>query len=191
MKKTSLILLMVALFSISAQAQFTKVGAGLVYGSGFGFNGHEEDSHRIGNPALKFQAIYEVNLPVHFSPGLTLFMPRVTKEFEYKYVTSAFLLDLDAHYVFNSLDRFEIYGLGGLNITYTRLKFDSEFFDAEVNSDNKLGLNLGIGSYMKFSEQLDFYGEIKYILSGYDQLVITAGVLLNLQWLKENEEPVF
>lgn len=45
---------------------------------------------------------------------------------------------------------------------------------------------------MKFSEQMDFFGEIKYIFTGfkfkYDQLVVTIGVLLNVQWLAKHDE---
>ena len=40
---------------------------------------------------------------------------------------------------------------------------------------------------MKMTEQLDIYGEVKYIISKYDQLMVNVGVLLNIDWLKKHE----
>ena len=101
------------------------------------------------------------------------------------------MFDFDAHYIFNYLDQFEFYGLGGLNISFVKSKYLGDEFYPENFSDNGLGLNIGAGTYMKFSEQFVFFGEIKYIFTGfnfkYDQLVVTIGVLLNVQWLKQNE----
>jgi hypothetical protein len=56
-------------------------------------------------------------------------------------------------------------------------------------NDNAIGLNLGLGTYMKITEQLDLFVEAKYILSKYDQFMLNAGVLINLDWLKKNENP--
>jgi hypothetical protein len=56
-------------------------------------------------------------------------------------------------------------------------------------SDNALGLNLGAGTYMKMTEQLDLSLEAKYIVSKYDQFMLNVGILLNLQWLNKNETP--
>lgn len=97
------------------------------------------------------------------------------------------MFDFDAHYVFNYLDQFEFYGLGGLNISFVKSKYLGDEFYPENFSDNALGLNIGAGTYMKFSEQMDFFGELKYIVGKYDQLVVTIGVLLNVRWLKQNE----
>jgi hypothetical protein len=44
---------------------------------------------------------------------------------------------------------------------------------------------------MKVANQLDIFGEFKYILSKRDQFVLTAGVLLNIDWLKKNETSAF
>jgi hypothetical protein len=40
---------------------------------------------------------------------------------------------------------------------------------------------------MKLTEQFDLFGEIKYIISKYDQLMVNAGILVNIDWLKKNE----
>jgi opacity protein-like surface antigen len=199
MKKVTILLLLFLASINFAEAQLTKAGGGLAYGTGVWFRNETEDiSHKTGNPAINFRAIYEVSLPFHIVPSVSIFMPRVNKEdfgeYSYKQSLSAFLFDIDAHYVFNSLDRFEFYGLGGLNITLLSMKYkqsdpDGNFTDG--SSESAIGLNLGAGSYMKLTEQLDAFAEIKYILSKRDQLMITAGVLLNLDWLKKNETKAF
>lgn len=196
MKQTvALIIISLVAFS-SVSAQFTKAGGGLSYSTGAYFHNEDFDnSHKTGNPAIAFKGIYELSLPIHVSPSLNIFLPRVTEVFESKQIISAILLDINAHYVFNSLDRFEFYGLAGLNVTYIRSKWKYEFTpgdpQTDASSETVPGLNLGVGTYMKMTEQLDIFGEFKYILSSRDQFMLTAGVLLNLDWLKKNENKLF
>lgn len=96
------------------------------------------------------------------------------------------MFDINGHYVFNSLDRFEFYGLAGLDIllAWEKAKYPS-FIEKE--SDNALGLNLGAGSYMKITKQFDIYAEAKYILGKYDQFMLNTGILINLDWLSKHE----
>ena len=47
----------------------------------------------------------------------------------YNYATTGYSLDVDAHYVFNSLDQDEIYGLAGINILYAHQKIGIEEID--------------------------------------------------------------
>jgi hypothetical protein len=50
---------------------------------------------------------------------------------------------------------------------------------------------------MKITEQIDLFAEAKYVIYGkdklffsnYNQLMVTAGVLINLQWFAKNEKP--
>jgi opacity protein-like surface antigen len=192
MKKYTIVFALLILSATVINAQFTKIGGGLSYGSGVYFHNEDYDnSHKTGNPALTFKGIYELSLPFHISPSATIFMPRVTESAygESKQIVSAFLFDANAHYVFNSLDRFELYGLAGLNITIIRNKWKWEFEGGggDASSETALGLNLGAGAYMKLTEQIDLFGEAKYIFSKRDQLMITAGLMLNIDWLKKNE----
>ncbi|MBM3419694.1 MAG: porin family protein [Bacteroidetes bacterium] len=195
--KKLLIIISVSFLAITvAEAQFTKAGGGLSYSTGVYFHNESVDvSHKTANPAIAFKGIYELSLPVHLSPSLNIFLPRVTEVFESKQTISAILLDVNAHYVFNSLDRFEFYALAGLNVTYLRSKWKYEFTpgdpQTDASSETIPGLNIGVGTYMKATEQLDVFGEFKYILSSRDQFILTAGVLLNLDWLKKNENKIF
>jgi outer membrane immunogenic protein len=185
-------LLIISLVSF-ASAQFTKFGGGLTYATGFHFNnettGFEADLHRSPIAGIFVTGIYELNLPFHLAPSFTYFLPR-TNELPTgslgKTRVSEMMFDINGHYVFNSLDRFEFYGLAGLDITLAKLKW---LGTSSSGTDNALGLNLGGGAYMKITEQFDLYGEVKYILSKYDQVMLNVGVLLNIDWLKKNENP--
>jgi opacity protein-like surface antigen len=196
MKKFTLTFAIAFIVLAGLSAQFTKLGGGITLGTGVYF--HNEDyasSHKTGNPAISFKAIYELSLPFHLSPSLSLFMPRITEaEFsDSKQIVSAFLADINGHYVFNSLDRFELYGLAGMNITLLKNKwvYDMNDITSDSSTETLPGLNIGVGAYMKVANQLDIFGEFKYILSKRDQFVLTAGVLLNIDWLKKNETSAF
>lgn len=60
-----------------------------------------------------------------------------------------------------------MYGLAGLNITTVSPAFTDD-------SETEAGINVGIGTeyYLDF---LSIYGELKYVLSDFDQLVLGAG----------------
>lgn len=192
MKKLILSIILVFFVLTVSKAQFTKVGGGLTYGTGFHFNnetaGLEADLHKSPNLGIFLTGIYELKLPVHIAPSFTYFIPRTNSAIiglnEIKTKLSAMMFDLNGHYVFNSLDKFEFYGLAGLNITFAKIKW---LGSTQSGSDNTIGLNLGAGTYMKITEQFDLYGEVKYIVSKYDQIMVNVGILVNIDWLKKNE----
>ena len=173
----------------AAKSQFTKIGGGTGFTTGYYFHGmKEDDSNKSGHIFASLKGIYEISVPVHISPSITFFIPHVYKYENNKTTVNTMMFDINGHYVFNSLDRFEFYGLAGLDImlAWKRLKYDSEIINKE--SDNALGLNLGAGSYMKMSEQFDLYFEAKYILGKYDQFMLNVGALINIDWLKKHED---
>jgi outer membrane protein X len=98
------------------------------------------------------------------------------------------MFDINGHYVFNSLDKFEFYGLTGLDVLLAWKNDKYAGSPAQKESDNALGLNLGLGSYMKLTNQFDLYLEAKYIFSKYHQFMLNAGILINIDWLKKHEE---
>ena len=193
MKKLIITFLLLISLLCMANAQVTKIGGGLTYGSGFHFNnetGLEADLLRSPFAGIFLTGIYELSLPVHISPSFTYFIPRTNNLNMAGYNAlstrvSSMMFDFNGHYVFNSLDRFEFYGLAGLNITFTKIKWLGTL--PSTGTDNAMGLNIGAGTYMKITEQFDLYGEVKYIISKYDQLMINAGILINVDWLKKHE----
>lgn len=194
MKKTLFLLIIILSGSVLVHGQLTKVGGALSYNTGYYYNleshGEKLKDHKTGNPVISFTAIYEISLPLHLRPSINIFIPNITKTDFDKRVISAYSVDLDAHYVFNYLDRFELYGLAGLNILYVRMKsvyeFDG-FSETFTGSNNALGLNLGAGSYIKLRDEFDLFVELKAILGKQIQGVLTAGILLNVDWMSKNE----
>lgn len=194
-----LMLIAALLLSGSVYGQITKAGGGLFYNAGYYYNNEAFDDHKLGNPAIFLTGIYELNLPFHIAPRISVHMPNNQTLSDADGTTirtavNAFSLDLDAHYVFNYLDRFEIYGLAGLNMLFARRRteYDSpNFNNTSRDSNTSAGLNLGVGSYMKVAEQLDLYGEVKCIVASQIQIAATLGLLLNVQWLARNEDPGF
>jgi opacity protein-like surface antigen len=97
------------------------------------------------------------------------------------------MFDINGHYIFNSLDQFEFYGLAGLDImlAWKKEKYNDEVFKEK---DNALGLNIGLGTYMKITESFDIYAEGKYLFNNkYNQFMLNAGLLFNIEWMKKNE----
>jgi len=188
MKKLILTLVLIITVFGASNAQFTKVGGGLALSSGFPFHNQTWDANRSGIMAISFKGIYEISVPLHIAPSFTVFYPHVTKEQLITTKVSSIMFDVNAHYVFNSLDKYEFYGIGGLDILLAAKKEKYEGSPAFKESDNALGLNLGIGTYMKMTETMDIYGEAKYVFNNkYNQFMLNVGVLLNIDWMKKNE----
>jgi opacity protein-like surface antigen len=193
MRKFFITILFVIALMESANGQFTKIGGGMAYGTGFRFSnessGFLSDLNRSPFAAIFVNGIYEINLPFHIAPSFTFFLPRTNESVSatnaQKTRVSEMMLDVNGHYVFNSLDRIEFYGLAGMNITFTNIKWINT---TSSGSDNAFGLNLGAGTYVKVTEKFDIYAEAKYILSKYDQVVVNLGVLLNIDWMKKHED---
>jgi hypothetical protein len=174
--------------TVILNGQFTKLGGGLGFTSGYYFHEMKYDYNKSGHFLGSLKGIYELSLPVHISPSISFFVPHVFKEMNSKYTVSTMMIDVNGHYVFNELDKFEFYGLAGLDIM---LAWKKEKYLDEVykEKDNALGLNVGVGTYMKITEMLDFYAEGKYLWNNkYNQFMLNAGVLFNIDWMKKNEK---
>ena len=183
MKKLLISLLIAVTTFAITNGQFTKAGGGLGYATSFKFHHNIDDANKSGNLNIFVKGIYELAQPIHISGSFTYFLPHITKEKLYtetiKTTVSSMMFDINEQYVFNSLDNFEFYAFGGLNIILLRKKVESNF-KPDPEKDNALGFNIGVGTYMKMTEQFDFFGEAKYIVRGRGQFMINAGVLLNL-----------
>ncbi|HCC71337.1 MAG TPA: hypothetical protein DEQ09_09340 [Bacteroidales bacterium] len=196
MKKIALILAFFIPFTSILYSQFTKLGGGLSYSTGYYFNNEDRGDHKTGNPVISATGIYKISLPVHIKSSINVFIPNISKleniDYTDKRVISAFSLDIDGHYVFNYLDRFEFYGLAGLNIMMVRMRYKNDYpgiSDDIRSSDSAMGLNIGAGTYVKLKDDLDLYLELKALLGKQVQGVITAGIMLNIDWKKQHDDP--
>jgi len=188
MKNYFLVFLLTIASTFISKAQFTKLGGGLGLTSGYYFHEMEYDYNKSGHFLGSLKGIYELNLPVHISPTISFFFPHIYKEQTSKTIVSTMMIDINGHYVFNSLDKFEFYGLAGLDIMFAWKK-DKYPDQTYKEKDNALGLNIGLGTYMKMTEMLDLYAEGKYLWNNkYNQFMLNAGVLFNIDWMKKNEK---
>jgi opacity protein-like surface antigen len=189
MKKLLLIMLVAVMAFPAVNAQFTKVGGGLNFSSGYHFHDVIYAGNKSGNLALSLRGIYKINVPIQISPSFTFFFPHGFKDVNMKETITTMMFDVNGHYVFNSLDKFEFYGLAGLDIllAWNTTKYTGAAAATYKESDNALGLNLGAGSCMKLTDQFDLYLEAKYIVSKYGQFMLNAGILINIDWLKKHE----
>lgn len=190
MKRILTLILITALVVPALNAQFTKVGGGLTFTSGYHFHEMNYDANKSGNLALSLKGIYKISVPLQVSPSYTFLFPHVFKDINDKTTVTTMMFDINGHYVFNALDKFEFYGLAGLDIL---LGWKKDVYGGTAPAtykerDNAFGLNLGVGSYMKLTNQFDLYLEAKYIVSKYHQFMLNAGILINIDWLKKHEE---
>jgi hypothetical protein len=189
MKRVLAFFLIAAMALPSLNAQFTKVGGGLAFTSGYYFHGMKYDYNKSGNIALNLKGIYKINVPVQIAPSFTFLYPHTLKNINENTTVTTTMFDIDGHYVFNSLDKFEFYGIAGLDIllAWKRTKYLGTAPATYKESDNAFGLNVGAGSYMKLTDQFDLYFELKYLLSKRSQFMANAGILINIDWLKKHE----
>ncbi len=86
-------------------------------------------------------------------------------------------------------NQFSVYGVGGINITgvHWKAEYESTNFSTgqketikDSDSDTEFGLNLGGGGQYDINEKIALFGELKYVISSYDQLVFTFGIVSDL-----------
>ncbi len=160
MKKSLLMILVLVVIGTTSAFSQWQFGGGLSLGTessgdgGLGFG-------------LNARADYAIDEQWSIAPNFTLWFPSS----DYGSVTM-WQLNADAHYVFAATETMNFYGIGGLNYSYIKFKFDeSDFFGNDSIDDSEIGLNLGAGAKMDM-----FFGELKYD-TAFEQIAITVGVL--------------
>jgi len=134
----------------------TMVGGGLGYGT---------DIEKL---AIQAGAVIDIDAPVQIAP-----------DFKY-YLTDEFVtfweLNVNVQYALTQNKGTNFYLLGGLNYAVQSIDFDYGFAGSGSVSNSEIGLNVGAGA--KFDLGSFFIlPEIKYVLSSYDQLVISASAM--------------
>jgi hypothetical protein len=188
MKKSIISFFLMISVLITVSGQFTGIGGGLSLSDGFRFHQQPWTGNKSGNVAISVKGIYKISVPLHISPSFTVFFPHITKDQVSKQTVSSLMFDINGHYVFTSPGRIEIYGLAGFDILFAKNSISSEGYPASKETDNALGLNLGLGTYISITDRLDIFGEAKYLFNNrYNQLMANAGVLLKVDWKKKKE----
>lgn len=189
MKKLIIFFLLSAFVVSSLNAQFTKIGGGAGYGSGYWFQKYKFDEYRSGHFAGFIEGVYKITVPIHVAGSFSFFYPNIEKIASSKSSVYSMMFDINAHYVFNSLDKFEFYGIAGGDFLLTWRKQEISATGAEsfTENDNAFGLNLGAGTVFNMSEKVSLFAEVKYTLSKYSQFMVNAGVFVNIEWLGKRD----
>ncbi|MCD4745323.1 MAG: porin family protein [Bacteroidales bacterium] len=164
--------------SVTAQDFKEKIA----FGGGFSYG------TEIENLGINIRGLYEVTEEIHGLMNFTFFFPKKETIGTAEWKWHLWELNFDGHYVFTSSDKFSAYGLAGLNITHWKSKWEEDTYtymgyayggDFE-SSETEVGFNIGGGATYSFTGALIGFGEIKYVVSNYDQAVFTFGVLYHL-----------
>lgn len=143
------------LLTHEAAAQPLRVGAGLAYGT------------EIEELGLQLNGYYGLDQVLE---GL-----RVGAEFTYFLVedpVTFWTLDLNGHYRFLPPGPFGAYAIAGIDIARISVDLGPLVGDG---SETEIGLNLGVGAEYAVVENVELFGELKYVISDYDQAVIAIG----------------
>ena len=188
MKKLLIAFFIVVFTIINLKGQVTKLGGGLGLSSGFAFHEQTAAANKSGVIALSLKHIHQIKGPLLMSPSFYFFFPHITNNELNRTSVTSMMFDINFQYVFNRFDRFELYGLAGPDflVTWKIDKFEGSVTDKE--KDRLFGVNLGIGTHAKVTDMLYVYCEAKYLYDNkYNQFMLSAGVLLNLDWMRKHK----
>lgn len=159
-------LIIFGLFPQIGKAQIdTRIGGMLAYGT------------EIENLGIGVNAEFGILDDLSISPSFIYYLPKDNGPIKVTW----FEFNANANYYFMQDEKFDVYGLGGLNYTSVSVKYDSNAFGgfggSASGSDGRIGLNLGGGANLHLSnDSITPFAEIKYVIIDGGQLVIAAGV---------------
>ena len=181
MKKLSLIFIFfyfILFIKISGQgfAQSTALGGGISFGTGCEY--HHVHTGRMG---IRVIGVHNLNQSFFISTALTFFLPEKEDFYDGTRSSTLWMVDVEGQYFLYSRDEFLCYALGGLSTTGLISNYKGESPDLYPDySDQAIGLNLGAGANLSFTENVIFFGEMKYVVGKYNQLIASVGVLMNI-----------
>ena len=182
MKKLSLIFLFfsfILINKISGQnsLQSTKLGAGISFGTGF-----EYHHVHTGNPGIRIIGIRNFNESFQISAAVSFFLPEKEDFYDGTRSSTLLMVEMEGQYFIFSRDEFLFYALGGLSTAVLISNYKGESPDLYLDySDQAIGFNLGAGVNLSFNKTVNFFGEMKYVVSTYNQLIASVGVLMNIK----------
>ncbi len=170
--KSITILAIILTFSTTESKAQISAGGGLWYGT------------NINTVGFSINGKYQFNESWSADPAFTYFLK--------KDGITWMALDFDANYIITEIDNVgKLYGIGGLNITFFKYKFDVDLTEYTLNhtksasifdpgasiysssvSGSNVGLNLGIGLSVPVGNGMAIDPEIRYTISdgGYLRL---------------------
>lgn len=146
-------------FSVYEASAQMSAGGGIVYGT------------NINNIGISVNGKYEINEKWSAAPAFTYF-------FKKDFVNWS-ALDLDGNYKLTEIENIGgLYAIGGLNLTFYKIKIDADLgefgdYSSSVTGSNA-GVNLGLGLNVPVGDNFIIAPEIKYSISNGSYL--RAGV---------------
>ncbi|MEX0778347.1 MAG: hypothetical protein WD491_11495 [Balneolales bacterium] len=157
----ALILLAFGLMAATEANAQIKAGGGLAYGTNI---------ERLGIQANGYYTI-PANEQIRAGLEYTYFFPE-----SYDGGSSRFSeFNINGNYLFYEEDEISAYALGGINHSTSSVNVDgNEFFGGMSTSGSSTGLNIGGGAEY-LADFGSLYGELKFVISDFDQLVLSVG----------------
>lgn len=165
--RTILLALLVSIgFAFTAESQEnTKIGGMLAYGT------------EIENVGIGVNAEFPIMEKLTIAPSFIYFLPKDFGPIKINW----FEFSANANYYFLSQPNLSVYGLGGLNYTSVKTKWDNTFFGQSASaSDGRFGLNIGGGANFDIGSSITPFAELKYVIMDGGQLVLAAGVKFSI-----------
>lgn len=162
--------------AIALIGSVTSINAQFSIGGGLGYN------DKINAPGVVVKAEVEIMEDISISPSISYFSGSEARLSGSGYKNNLLAIDVNGQYAIEiMMDELNVYPLAGLN--YSSYKNGGFIFEDEgirQNEGNALGLNIGGGGRWSFSDQLSAFAELKYTISDFSQVVVTAGILFEL-----------
>ena len=167
------LIIFLTIISLSGlDAQFNRFGGGLAFNSPM--NSPDLD---IGNPGFSARGVYEINEHFFVIPEITFQLPKkktYTDGSQKK--TTMVNVDVNVTYTLATEGTLLFYALLGPSLSNIYTKWDTDLPGFETGMEFVPGLALGTGIEMIVEKDINAYAQVKYIVSSYQQLVISIGV---------------
>lgn len=153
--KKLIVLLMLTVFTLGAYAQTQQGQSSIGLNIGYGFDSE--------NATLGVDYRYSLTDAVRLNPSLTALVKNNG--------LSAWMIDMNAHYVVKLSEMFGFYPLAGLSLS---------FWDIHGYNATRFGANIGLGGEVYATQNLTVGLDIKYnIIKDFDQAMMAVRVGYN------------
>ncbi len=166
MKRVLLLLVFVVGLISFSNAQ-TMVGGGLAYGT------------EVDDPGIFVDGEFFLKNELALSPDFIFYF----WDDPVGLSRSFWELNFNLNYYFIEDGPAEVYGIGGLNLSTARVKYDSgvPVIGGETDTNSELGINLGVGANFDINASVTPFGEFKFTIGDFDQAVLMFGLKFPLR----------
>jgi hypothetical protein len=166
-----LIFLLTSVSCSILDAQFNRFGGGLAFNSPM-----NSPDLNIGNPGFNVRGVYEINEDFFIIPEITFQVPRKKTYTDGEKKTTLLNVDVNVTYTLATEGTLLFYALLGPCLSNIYTKWDTDIPGYETGMEFAPGLAVGTGIEMIVEKDFNAFAQVKYVISQYQQLVISIGV---------------